>query len=78
VLRRHPAVGRPLHQVDARTEDGVPVVAPEIALLLKAKIPRFTDQRDLDRVVPHLERPARNWLASALEQAYPGHSWHAG
>jgi len=35
-------------------------VAPEIALLLKAKATRFKDQRDLDRVLPHLDRPARS------------------
>jgi hypothetical protein len=59
------------------TAHGVPVVAPEIALLFKAKAPRFKDQRDFDRVLPHLDRSARSWLASALEQAYPGHPWHA-
>jgi hypothetical protein len=59
------------------TTDGVPVIAPEIALLFKAKAPRFKDQRDFDRVLPHLDRAARSWLASALEQAHPDHPWHA-
>jgi hypothetical protein len=59
------------------TTGGVPVMAPEIALLFKAKAPRFKDQRDFDRVLPHLDRAARSWLASALEQAHPGHPWHA-
>ena len=48
-----------------------------IALLFKAKAPRFKDQRDFDRVLPHLDQAARNWLASALEQAHPDHPWHA-
>lgn len=77
VFRRHSAVSRPLHQVGVITADGVPVVAPETALLFKAKAPRFKDQRDFDRVLPHLDRAARSWLASALEQACPGHPWHA-
>jgi hypothetical protein len=75
VFRRHHGVSRLLHQVGVVTADGVPVVAPEIALLFKAKAPRFKDQRDFDRVLPHLDRAARSWLASALEQptlATPG------
>ena len=77
VFRRHPAVTRPLHQVGRATADGVPFVAPEVALLFKAKLPRFKDQRDFDRALPHLDGPARAWLAWALEQAYPGHPWRA-
>jgi hypothetical protein len=57
------------------TSDGVPFVAPEVALLFNAKTPRFKDQRDFDRVIPHLDQAARAWLAAALEQAYPGHPW---
>jgi hypothetical protein len=75
VFRRHPAITRPPHQVEATTGDGVGFVRPEVALLYKAKAPRFKDQRDFDRVLPHLDRAARSWLASALEQAHPGHAW---
>jgi len=60
------------------TADGVAVVRPEIALLFKAKGPRFKDQRDFDRALPHLVRAACAWLASVLEQAHPGHAWRAG
>jgi uncharacterized protein (DUF952 family) len=77
VFRRHPAITRPLHQLGRATADGVPFVAPEVALLFKAKLPRFKDQRDFDRVLPHLDGPARAWLAWALEQAYPGNPWRA-
>jgi hypothetical protein len=59
-----------------RAAGGVPVVAPEIALLFKAKTPWFKDQRDFDRALPHLDRAARSWLAAALKQAHPGHPWH--
>jgi uncharacterized protein (DUF952 family) len=77
VYRRHPAITGPLRQVGATTSDGVPFVRPQIALLFKAQAPRFKDQRDFDRVLPCMDAPARAWLASALEQAYPGHAWHA-
>ena len=76
VFRRHPAVSRPLHQVGVRAAGGVPVVAPEIALLFKAKTPRYKDQRDFDRALPHLDWAVRSWLAAALKQAHPGHPWH--
>jgi uncharacterized protein (DUF952 family) len=76
-FRRHPAVTRPLDQVGARSLDGVPFVRPEIALLYKAKAPRFKDERDFDRALPHLDAAARAWLASSLGQAHPGHPWRA-
>lgn len=75
VFRRHPVISRPLDQVGATTVDGVGFVRPEVALLFKAKAPRFKDQRDFDRILPRLDRAARSWLASALAQAYPGHAW---
>lgn len=52
-------------------------MAPEVALLFKAKAPRFKDQRDFDRVLPYLDGAARAFLAWALEQAHPGHPWRA-
>ena len=66
-----------MHQVGVITTGGVPVVAPEIALLFKAKAPRFKDQRNFDHVLPYLDQAARNLLATALEQAHPDHPWHA-
>jgi hypothetical protein len=75
VFRRHPAVTRPLEQIGARTGDGVGYVRPEVALLFKAKAPRFKDRRDFDRVLPRMDRAARSWLASALERVHPGHPW---
>jgi uncharacterized protein (DUF952 family) len=75
VFRRHPAVTRPLNEVGTATADGAAFVCPEIALLFKANATRFKDQRDFDRVLPHLDGAARAWLASALDQAHPGHRW---
>ena len=75
VFRRHPAITRPLEEVGAATTEGVAFVRPEIALLYKAKGSRFKDQRDFDRVLSHLDAAARTWLASALDQAHPGHVW---
>jgi uncharacterized protein (DUF952 family) len=76
-FRRHPAVTRALEEVGAATPDGVPFVRPEVALLFKAKAPRFKDLRDFERVLPRLDLAARTWLASALDRAHPGHPWRA-
>jgi uncharacterized protein (DUF952 family) len=75
LFRRHPAVTRPLTQVGTITAEGVAVVRPEIALLFKAKGPRFKDRRDFDHVLPYLDGAARAWLGAALEQVHPGHAW---
>jgi uncharacterized protein (DUF952 family) len=77
VFRRHPAITRPLDELGTATADGVAFVRPEIALLFKAKGTRFKDQRDFDRTLPHLDAPARAWLARSLAQAHPGHPWHS-
>jgi uncharacterized protein (DUF952 family) len=77
VFRRHPALTRPLDQVGMAGPDGVRFVRPEIALLYKAKSRRFKDERDFDRVLPHLDAAGRAWLASSLDQAHPGHPWRA-
>jgi uncharacterized protein (DUF952 family) len=77
VFRRHGAVTRPLDQVGMMNPAGVPFVRPEIALLFKAKAPRFKDERDFDQVLPRLGADARAWLASALDVAHPGHPWSA-
>jgi uncharacterized protein (DUF952 family) len=76
VFRRHPAITRPLDQVGATTGDGIRFIRPEVALLFKAKAPRFKDQRDFNRALPRLDQAARSWLAAALAQAHPGHAWH--
>jgi uncharacterized protein (DUF952 family) len=75
VFRRQPEITRPLRLVGATTTDGVPFVRPEVALLFKAKAPRFKDQRDFDRVLPVLDRAAQAWLALALDRAHPDHPW---
>jgi hypothetical protein len=71
VFRRHAGVSRLLREVDVITASGVPVVAPEIALLFKASAPRFKDQRDFDRVLPHLDRAARSWLPRPWSKPIP-------
>lgn len=63
--RRDARIRRPVEDFGA-LRDGVPFVRPEIALLYKAKAPRFKDERDWERAAPHLDAAARDWLREAL------------
>jgi len=76
-FRRQAGIARPLAELGATSSRGVPFLRPEVALLYKAKQPRFKDQHDFDASAPTLDPAARAWLASALEQAHPGHPWRA-
>jgi hypothetical protein len=70
-------VTRPFGELIRRTPGGVPYLAPEIALLFKAKHARPKDVHDFTGVLPLLDPAARAWLSSALERVHPGHAWLA-
>jgi hypothetical protein len=75
-FRRDARVTTPLARFGRSTSDGIPHVAPEIALLYKAKghdIPK--NAQDFDAALPSLDAAARRWLAEALHVAHPGHPW---
>jgi hypothetical protein len=74
VYRRDSRIERPLERAIVHI-GGVPVLAPEIALLFKSKDPRPTDDADLANAMGHLTAEAREWLAAALELSAPGHWW---
>lgn len=74
--RRDRRVTLPLERFGRRAEGGIPYVAPEVALLYKAKgwdIDK--NQADFDSALPALDGTARQWLGEALDRAYPGHPW---
>jgi hypothetical protein len=75
--RRAGAVTRPLHSLGYQTNDGWPVLAPEVQLFYKAtgvKI-RAKDQFDFDATLPLLDPQARRWLDNALAMNAPNHPW---
>ena len=70
VSRREPDVRRSLD--DALVEvDGLPVLAPELQLLMKAPAPRPKDEADLAAVLPALDGDRRAWLARRLPADHP-------
>ncbi len=74
VYRRDPSLTAP-RAFTVRERDGVPFVAPAVALLFKAKAQRPKDEADFAAVAPHLPAAERNWLADALRRTHAGHPW---
>jgi hypothetical protein len=58
--------------------DGIRVIAPELQLLWKSKMPVEKDQADLAAVFPHLDASAQEWLARAIATAHPISPWAIG
>jgi aminoglycoside-2''-adenylyltransferase len=75
-FRRDPSITLELERLGLE-RDGVPYLAPEIALLYKAKEPRPHDEADFTAVVDELPVERRGWLASALRSQNATHPWLA-
>ncbi|MDQ3656751.1 MAG: amino acid transporter [Chloroflexota bacterium] len=55
---------------------GLPILAPEIQLLYKSRLPnRSKAEHDFDHIPPHLTAAQREWLASRLMLLYGDHPW---
>lgn len=77
ICRHTPTIRLPYDEVICRTAEGIPYLAPELALLFKAKHARPKDQRDFEGVVPELSRAQRERLAGLIGGGYPEHLWLA-
>ena len=75
--RRHEGLTRPLAEVCLPSPLGVPVLAPEIQLLYKAKYHRQKDDQDFAALLPLLSSTQRAWLRSVLEEYHPHDPWLA-
>ena len=75
VCRRNPTLTRPMSSAVRRTGDGIPFLAPELQLLMKAKRCEAKDEADFANAVGTLDDDARGWLRTALERVHPGHRW---
>lgn len=73
-FRRDARVTAPLGSVFVRA-GAYPVLAPEIALLYKAKLMQPKDHEDFAATAPLLSGSARNWFRNALGLAHPDHPW---
>jgi len=74
--RRDRRVKVPLSMFGRVSDEGVPYIAPEVALLYKAgSVTMARNAADFDAAHPNLDLAARSWLRGALELAHPGHPW---
>ena len=71
VYRRDDRIRRSLDQIGAHSLLGLPVIAPDIALLFKAKAPREVDIADLVMMLPSLQGTQLSWLRGAIGIAHP-------
>ncbi|MEN0005883.1 MAG: hypothetical protein AAF798_17165 [Bacteroidota bacterium] len=75
-FRRHLAITYPLAKAIQASPLGIPILAPEIVLLYKAKWMEEKDLHDLSSILPHLPRTAKSWLREAIESHHGGeHPW---
>ena len=75
VSKRSPMISLPLDVAVRRTGDGLPYLAPQAQLLMKAKGLRPKDEVDFTNVAPELDPEQRTWLRDALQRAHPDHPW---
>jgi hypothetical protein len=77
VCRRDPSIRRPVAEVCIPSASGLPIVAPDIQLLYKAKHHLEKDEHDFRVAVPRLSPEQREWLKRSLEVVHPGDPWLA-
>jgi hypothetical protein len=74
-FRRDPQIHLPLGEAVVQSPAGVPVMAPQVQLLHKARYHREKDDHDFRTALPHLDSRRRTWLRLALQRHVPGDRW---
>jgi hypothetical protein len=68
-------IRRPLAGI-TRHRDGIPFLAPEVALLFKSRSNGDKDRHDIETALPALNAEQRSWLQDTLEHMPPGQTAH--
>jgi len=76
-FRRNMEITRPAKEIYLTSSSGIPIMAPEIQLLYKAKGHRPKDEHDFRQVLPLLDAARRAWLKEALPRCYGQDPWLA-
>lgn len=74
-FRRALSITYPLESAIIQSKLGIPILAPEIVLLYKAKNAARHHQADFEAALPYLDNARRAWLRSALTELHPAHQW---
>ena len=75
--RRNLEITRPVEEISLTASAGIPILAPEIQLLYKAKGHRPKDEHDFRQALPRLDAAQRAWLKAALPSCYGEDPWIA-
>ena len=79
ICRLDERIRRPYAEIIARTPDGIPYLAPEVALLFKAShAEEPKNVADLAGALPLLDGAQHAWLVHALSLVHPYHPWLIG
>jgi hypothetical protein len=73
--KRSPAITRPAAEISLRSPADIPILAPEIQLLYKAKWHRPKDEHDFAQAVPRMSPTQQDWLAANLAIVHPDDPW---
>jgi hypothetical protein len=77
ICRRDARIRLRIDEAIVLAPDNIPVIAPAMQLLYKAKYVREKDQHDFDLVVRLLSDAQRQWLCTSIELLHPNHVWLA-
>lgn len=76
LFRRNRSIQCALSEAFVISPSGLPVLAPEIALLYKSNdLPATGNRLDFHTVLPYLSERQRRWLTHALSMLSPEHEW---
>jgi hypothetical protein len=76
LFRRALSITYPLERVIVESKQGIPILAPEIVLLYKAKDSlNERNQNDFEVALPYLDEDRCAWLKEALIALHPEHRW---
>jgi len=77
-FRRQQEIRLPLVEAFLTSAQGIPMLAPEIVLLFKAKyhLDKPSSQTDFDLILPTLKDSQRTWLTDSIRTVYgDDHAW---
>jgi|SRR5215469_1556092 len=76
LFRRERSIHCPLSEAFVNSPSGLPILAPELALLYKSNDLSSMDNRlDFHSALPLLDEQRRHWLTQALVRLSPEHAW---
>lgn len=75
LYRRDTRIKRELSKAFLTTNNGIPVLSPEIALLYKSKNPRPKDEMDFRNMYEYMSMQQKLWLQDSLKLIYSKHPW---